>query len=63
MTNLQKLREALQDLTYAEMMIFAGWFANTEKPHDQLNDEFFWASTINDWAMNAGLAEDEDDQP
>jgi hypothetical protein len=63
MTNLQKLREALQDLTYLEMMIFAGWFANTDKPEDQLNDESFWASTINDWAQNAELAEDEDDQP
>lgn len=62
MTNLQKLREVLKDLTYTEMMIFAGWFANTEKTEDRLQDETFWAFTINEWAQNAELAEDEEDQ-
>lgn len=53
MNNLQKLRDAIQKLTYSEMMMLASWFANAEKPEDQINDEAFWAFVINDWAENA----------
>lgn len=58
-TNLQKLREALHWLTYAEMMFFAQWFADADKTEEQINDASFWAFIINEWAESAELAEDE----
>lgn len=61
MTNLQKLRDVLQDLTYSEMMmIVAGWLADIDKSEDQINDAAFWAFVLNDWSENAELAEDEE---
>jgi hypothetical protein len=64
MTNLQKLRDLLLDLTYSEMMIFASKFADTEKDDSQpINDGSFWAFVINDWATHVELPEDEEQQP
>lgn len=60
MTNLQKLRDTLLGLTYSEMIEFAKWFAITDKDGKILDDPDFWAYTINDWAENAELEEDED---
>lgn len=64
MTNLQKLRDLLLDLTYSDMMALAVWFANIDKDGDQpINDPSFWAHHFNDWAENVELAEDEEQQP
>lgn len=60
MSNLRKLQETLLSLTYSEMMYFASWFANTELNEEDQYYEAFWASTINDWACNAKLHEDDD---
>lgn len=62
MTNLQKLRELLQDLTYSEMMTLADWFANIDKEDGRpINDASFWAFHFNDWAENVELAEDDEE--
>lgn len=64
MTNLQTIRDCISCLTYSEMMIIAGWFANIDKDGEQpINDPSFWAYHFNEWAENVELAEDEDEQP
>lgn len=63
LTNLQKLREIVLELTYSEMMMLASWFANTDKLDGrELHEESFWAHVINDWANNAEFPEDEEFQ-
>ncbi|MGN6147066.1 hypothetical protein [Rhizobium sp.] len=60
LTNLQKLRELIQDLTYTEMMILAQWFADMDKTEEESGEASFWAYVINQWAQNAELPEDEE---
>lgn len=60
MSNLEKLREAVLNLTYLEMMIFASWFSNTDRTPEQEGDDAFWAYTISDWSRNAEFFEGED---
>jgi hypothetical protein len=59
MNNLLKLQDILRDLTYAEMMELASWFANVDKDETQVNDKDFWAYTIHDWAENGEIPGEE----
>lgn len=53
MSKLEELQQMVLSLTYGEMMIFAQWFADTDKEEETINDVSFWAFVINEWANNA----------
>lgn len=58
MTHLQIIRDIMLRLTYSEMMVMAGWFANTDLNSEEIQDASYWAYILNQWAHTAEFAED-----
>ena len=60
MTNLQIIRDRIQNLTYSDMMILAEWFAGSDVDRNSLDDAPYWAYLLNNFANNAEFPEDDE---